>query len=173
MVKGIETKFKVNNALLMEDQFYAACDDFHIRSFTIEDIQQRFSMRMSGHLRKITKYTSQTLLVGGEFDYLNLVDLRSKKVANSRESADGFRARDLPLTIVSQDWFLGAYLRKIDHADVSILRCQFLQILIIGGIDAPLHIGLARADPHFANQNIVKGDCFIGFDCQLVRSTGG
>lgn len=45
---------------------------------------------------------------------------------------------------------------------------------IVGGRHRPLHVGLSRADPDFADEDIVDDDGFtIPFDDELMRSTGG
>ena len=74
------------------------------------------------------------------------------------------------MTIVRQNRFLSSDLRKVDHANVGILRRQFFQVGIVGRIHRPLHIGLARADPDFAHKHVFKSDGFISLDCQVQWS---
>lgn len=82
VIKGIETKFKVWKSVLLEDQFYTTCDDFRVRGFSQDTIQQTFSLKFDAPVRTMSKFNSQTLLVGGEMNKLCLIDLRSRKVAN-------------------------------------------------------------------------------------------
>ena len=66
----------------MEDQFYTACDDFRVRGFNPDSIQQIFSPKFDSSIRTMSKFNSQTLLVGGEMNKLCLIDLRCRKIAN-------------------------------------------------------------------------------------------
>jgi hypothetical protein len=66
----------------MEDQFYTACDDFKVRGFSQEFIQQNFSMKFDAPVRTMSKFNSQSLLVGGEMNKICLIDLRRRHVAN-------------------------------------------------------------------------------------------
>jgi len=49
----------------MDEQFYTACDDFRVRGFNPENIQQTFSLKFDAPVRTMSKFNSQTLLVGG------------------------------------------------------------------------------------------------------------
>ena len=88
-----------------------------------------------------------------------LMQLSRKEITYGRKFTDGFWSANFPFTIVvCPNRFLSTDLRKVDHSDIGIIGRQSFQIRIGRLIDIPLHVGLARANPDFSDQDIVDFD---------------
>ena len=98
--------------------------------------------------------------------------LASKEVANRREVFRGCWSAGFPLSIEAVLWFLDAHLRHRDQSNVGVVGSQCLKVGIIRVSDWPLHVGLARADPDFADKYIFKNFGFVSFDDQIMGATG-
>ena len=102
-----------------------------------------------------------------------LVQLPAEEVADGRELADGLRGADLPLAVEVVLGRLGADVGHGDQADLREVGGQPLQVGVVGVVDVPLHVRLARADPDLADEHVVDLDLVLALDRQRVRPPGG
>ena len=102
------------------------------------------------------------------------MNLLCEEVSDRRKVSDGLGGSDHPFSILmTPNRFLRSHLRKVNHANLRVVRGELLKIGVIGCIDGPLHIGLTGTDPHLANQDIFDFDGARTCDLQCVGPTDG
>lgn len=87
-------------------------------------------------------------------DVEHLVEDATVEEAHGAEVADGGRGAGLPGAFEVVLGFLGADLRDGDEADVGEFGRGDFEVGVPGGTDGPLHVGLAGAEPDFADEHV-------------------
>ena len=93
-----------------------------------------------------------------------------EKIREARKFARRGRRYDPPFAL---DIVL-ACIRSLAHdpeiANFGILRCRDLPLRVIGTLERPFHVGLTRADPYVADENVGQPDRVLAIDRKIVRS---
>ena len=87
-------------------------------------------------------------------DVEHLVEDATVEEADGAEVADSCRGAGLPGAFEVVLGFLGADLRDGDEADVGEFGRGDFEVGVPGGTDGPLHVGLAGAEPDFADEHV-------------------
>jgi hypothetical protein len=139
----------------------------------VDDGRELFAQRRAGHPR-----LGGRAAVGGldepDGDAQLVAEPAAHEVADAAEGTDGVAlaahpsARHIVLCLVVR--------LLLDHheSEHGVALAGDDLVAAVGGSDGPLHVGLARAEPHLAHEDIAERDGFVGRrDGHLVRAARG
>ena len=99
-----------------------------------------------------------------------IVQLAAKEIADGRKALRRFRRANFPLAVEILDRRLAARLLHAHETNLRMIGGRNFQVAVRRQRQRPLHIRLARAEPHFADEDVVHLQPILAaFDDQLQR----
>ena len=101
------------------------------------------------------------------------MELTAEEVADGGEIWSRFGSAELPFALKIILRLLGADVGHGDEADFWELGGFGFEVAVVGLADFPLHVGLAGANPDFADEHILYGQLILAGDGERVRPADG